>query len=77
MMGKIKHGDRWYEATLSYKMQSSSDGVEIFPLFSSGHPVYELGNQCPHCHRGEMVQVVYRSFEEAVNAGLFVETSAP
>lgn len=73
---KIKHGGRWYEPALPYEIQSSADnGIEIRPKFPSGEFVQEFIKKCDHCGRGDLAPVVYYSFEEAVNAGLFVEVS--
>jgi hypothetical protein len=74
---KIKINDRWYEPTLEYEMEVSDGFTEIRPKFPSGEYVHKATKPCPMCHRSDLVPVVYRSMAEAINAGLFVETSAP
>lgn len=71
--GTVKIGDRYYQASLNYEVMLQDGAVEIRPKFASGASVTELQNQCPHCHRGDWREVVYHSWQEAINAGLFVE----
>lgn len=72
---KFKYNDKWYQATLRFETVLDSDGISFHPQFPSGESVMKMANVCENCHRGDWVPVVHRSFEVALEAGLFVEAT--
>ena len=65
-----------YESHATFEAEITSDGTLIYPLYPSGHRIMMPENRCECCGRGDWRELVYESWEKAIEAGWLTPVSS-